>query len=104
MQGVGKLEHDLVAQIRELPAHELSQLDAVGLAQLDEHHAALDFGGNEAHRRRDYREFVLIEAQVIHVAQAPAGFRGIAQGLVKVLQVEDAWALVRGNEIEGRAR
>ena len=46
--------------------------------------------------------FTLVEAAFIDIAQTAPDFGGIAQRLVKILQVKDGGAFVRGDKFESR--
>src|ERR1019366_4310248 len=101
LQGARELVQVCVARIgygdgrrslRQLVAEEVDQLDHVGRPQLKIQEAALDLFRNGAHRRTDDDELTLIATALVEIAQAAPDFRRFAQGLVKVLQVEDGGA------------
>ena len=66
--------------------------------------AALDFLGNGADRRADDHELALVAAAFIEVPKRASDLGGFAQRLVKILEVKDGGALVRGDEVQRGAR
>src|SRR5262249_33985309 len=66
----------------------------------DEHHAALDFLGNVVHGRADDNELVAPGAVLIDIPKPAAGLRGLPQRFVKILQVENAGAVVGDDKVQ----
>ena len=60
--------------------------------------------GRKRTAERDDDELAPVEAALVDVAQAAADLRGIAQGIVEVLEVEDGRAGMGVDEVERGAR
>ena len=91
---------DFVAGIAALLAQERGDFYQVGRAQFEKQQAALEFLRYGTHWRRDDDELAPVAAALVDVPQAAADAGGLAQGLVKVHQVEDGGVGIGGDEIE----
>lgn len=89
--------------VRGLLAEEFGHFDEVGRAQLQQDDAAVELLRDEANGGADDDELPAIAAGFVNIAQAPADGGGVAQRIVKVLQVEDGGAGEGGDGVERQA-
>src|SRR5450755_417747 len=83
---------------------EVDQFHQVGRAKFNEQEAALDLFRDGADGRTDDDELTPVEATFVQIAEATPDLGRIAQGLVKILEVEDGGIFVSGDKIERGAR
>src|SRR5438876_8215654 len=89
---------------RRLAPQKPDQLEQIGNRELDEGDAPFELLGDELNRRADQQELAAVEADLVQVPQSPADVRRLAHRLVEVLEEKERGAIVRGDEIESRAR
>ena len=66
--------------------------------------AALDFFRNEADRRSDHHELMLIETALMNISKTASDFRRLPKRLVEVLEVENTGVVAGDDEVQSRAR